>query len=179
MKKMFTLIVIALFITTAAFAEAPTNKAIGYDGMLDGISYRTMMGTMGIQGILGLGFDSPAGDTSDSALDLAIGVNLFKCLWESDKGQLNCFAGIAIDLDGSTMKDSDSVTDINLSVGLEPEIFLLDNLSVTTKFGLMISIQGDELGADGKTADDTGGLGVRTYGEGVSIIEGLSFNWYF
>ena len=179
MKKVIALVVIALFVTSAAFAETPTNKAIGYDGMLNGLSCRKMLGGIGIQGILGLGFDSPASDNFDSALDLAIGVNIFKCLWEADKGQLNCFAGIAIDMDGDTMKDSDSVTDINLAVGLEPEIFLLDNLSVTTKFGVMVRIDGDDRGADGKAVTDSGGMMLGTYGQGVSIIEGFSFNWYF
>lgn len=181
MKKFIVITVLSLFIATTAFAEAPTGKAIGYDGNLGGLSLRYMTGSIGIQGILGLDFDSPASDaTMDSALDLAIGINVFKSLWECDKGQVNCFAGISIELDGDTAKDSDSVTDIGITVGLEPEIFLLDNLSVSTKFGVQIMIEGDRRdNITGKSITDSGGLNFGTYGQGVSIVSGVSFNWYF
>ncbi len=179
MKKFIVIAVITLFIATTAFAEPPTGKAIGYDGNLGGLSLRYMMGSIGVQGILGLDFESPAASTSDSAIDLALGVNVFKSLWECDKGQVNCFGGISINMDGDTMKDSDSVTDIGLAVGLEPEIFLLENLSVSTKLGVQIMIEGETRDALGKSEKDSGGLSLGTYGQGVSIVSGVSFNWYF
>jgi len=180
MKKVFALVIVTLFAVSMAYAETPTEKAVGYDGMLGGLSYRAMMGGLGLQGIVGLDYESPADtDNFSSALDLNLGVGVFKCMWECDRANLNGFAGIAIMMDGSTMKDSDSETDFDIAVGLEPEIFLLDNLSVSTKFGLMIAIEGDCRGADGKTVTDSGGMNFGTYGQGVSIVEGLSFNWYF
>ncbi len=176
MRKGIVFAIITLFAVTSVFAETPTDMAVGYDG---GLSLRYQTGSIGVQGILGLGFDSPAADGADSAIDLKIGVNVFKCLWECDRGNLNCIAGVGIDMEGSEIKDSDSVTDISLMAGLEPEVFLLDNLSVTTKFGVQILIQGDQVGADGKAVTDSGGLMLGTFGEGVSIVSGAALNWYF
>ena len=176
MRKVIVLAIITLFAVTSAFAETPTDKAIGYDG---GLSLRYQTGSIGVQGILGLGFNSPAAEGADSAIDLAIGVNVFKCLYECDRGNLNCIAGVGIDMDGSSIPDSDSETNISLMAGLEPEVFLLDNLSVTTKFGVRIMIQGDQVGADGKAVTDSGGLMLGTFGEGVSIVSGAALNWYF
>ncbi len=178
MKKVLAVIFISLFVVSISFADTPTEKAVGYDG---GLSYRYILDSgIGVQGILGLGYNSPAADSLDADLDLMIGVNVFKCLYETDKGNLNCFAGVGIDLMGSTIKDSDSVTDITIQVGLEPEIFLLDNLSVSTKFGVGIILNGDfDNTGDGKANTDTGGMTLRTMGQGVSIIGGAAFNWYF
>ncbi|MBN1292531.1 MAG: hypothetical protein JXB48_11890 [Candidatus Latescibacteria bacterium] len=176
MKKILAIVIVAMFAATSAFAETPTQMAVGYDG---GLSMRYMAGAVGVQGILGLNFVSPASDAFDSAIDLSIGVNVFKCMWECDKGNLNGFAGIKIAMDGDTTKDSDAETDISVMAGLEPEIFLLDNLSVTTKFGLQIMIQGDQRGAGGKTVDDSGSMNIGTFGQGVSIVNGAAFNWYF
>ena len=177
MKKVLAVIFISLFVVSISFADTPTEKAIGYDG---GLSYRMIMDSgIGVQGILGLKFNSPAADV-DSELDLNIGVNIFKCMYETDKGNLNCFAGVGIDLDGSTIKDSDSVTDITIQVGLEPELFLLDNLSVSTKFGAQIMLNGDfDQDGDGKAETDSGGMILGTFGQDVSIIGGAAFNWYF
>ena len=177
MKKIIVFVVVSLFAVTSAFAETPTDMAVGYDG---GFSLRYIAGSIGVQGILGLDFESPASDNKDAAIDLNIGVNVFMCMWECDRGNLNGFAGVEIDLDGDTTKDSDSETDISLMAGLEPEIFLLDNLSVTTKFGVQIMIQGDQRSAaTGKTMDDSGSLTLGTFGQNVSIVQGAAFNWYF
>ena len=135
---------------------------------------------IGVQGILGLNYIAPPdSDVNDADLDLNIGVNVFKCLFEADRANLNAFAGVGIDMMGSPIKDSDSVTDISIMVGLEPELFLLDNLSVSTKLGVQIMLMGDTLDALGKTASDTGSMQLGTFGQGVSIVNGAAFNWYF
>ena len=77
------------------------------------------------------------------------------------------------------MEDSDSVTDISIRAGLEPEIFLFDNLSVTTKLGLQVLLLGDSIDAAGKAVTDSGSMLFQTFGQGVSIVSGVSFNWYF
>ena len=176
MKKVFIIIAISLFVAFAVYAETPTKKAVGYDG---GLSCRHILGSgLGVQGILGLNYGSPADSNLDSELDLNIGVNIFKCLFETEKGNLNGFAGIGIDMDGSTIKDSDSCTDITIRVGLEPELFLLDNLSVSTKLGAQIMLTGDDRDAFGKSIKDSGGMIIGTFGQGVSIVGGAAFNWY-
>ena len=100
MKKVLTLIVLSLFVVSTAFAGTPTNKTIGYNGGLNGISHRMLMDSgIGIEGILGLSYNAPAGD-DDADLDVNIGVNVLKCLWETEggnlSGNLNCFRIIKI-----------------------------------------------------------------------------------
>lgn len=181
MKKVLALVVLSLFVVSSVFADTPTNCAIGYN---NGLSIRHLMDSgLGFEGILGLNYNAPANDKLDADLDVNIGVNVLKCLWETEagslSGNLNGFAGVGIAINGSTIKDSDSVTNIAISAGLEPEIFLLSNLSVTTRLGIQIAINGDTRGADGKTVTDTGSTAFGTFGQGVSIVSGLAFNWYF
>jgi len=58
MKKVLAVVVLSLFVVTTAFAETPTDKAIGYDG---GLSLRMNMDSgIGIQGIIDLGLLSLA-----------------------------------------------------------------------------------------------------------------------
>ena len=184
MKKVLAVIFITLFAVSLSFADTPTEKAVGYD---NGLSCRYILDSgIGIQGILGLGYNAPAdSDINDADLDLNIGVNVFKCLFEADRGNLNAFAGIGIDMMGSDIKDSDSITNIAILVGLEPELFLLDNLSVSTKFGARIMLLGDTIDENpasvdyGKSVSDTGSMQLGTFGQGVDIVAGAAFNWYF
>lgn len=169
MKKVLAVVVLSLFVVTAAFAGTPTNCAIGYD---DGLSMRhTLESGLGFQGIIGLGIRSLAADDTDADLDLTIAANVFKCLWEDDKGNLNMFAGVEVMLDGTTTKDGDSNTDIRISIGLEPEVFLSENLSITTKLGVGITLAGDRRGAS-----DTGWTNIATFGDPLGAA---AINWYF
>ena len=87
MKKVLALLVLSLFVVSAAFAGTPTNCAIGYN---NGLSFRHLMDSgIGIEGILGLNYNAPAGDTQDADLDVNIGANVLKCLWETEGGSLN------------------------------------------------------------------------------------------
>ena len=169
MKKVLAVVVLSLFVVTTTFAETPTDKAIGYD---DGLSLRMNMDSgIGVQGIIGLGLRSLAMDDTDTDFDLTIAGNIFKCLWEDDKANLNMFAGIEIDLDGTTTKDGDSNTDISIGVGLEPEVFLSECLSISTKLGVGIVLAGDRRGAS-----DTGWTDIGIFGD---VLGAAALHWYF
>ena len=171
MKKVLTVFVLSLFVVFTAFADTPTEKAIGYDGGLS-LRYNTVSG-IGFQGVLGLGIKSLAKDNTDSDFDLTIKGNVFKCLWEDSKANLNMFAGLGIMLDGNTAKDSDSSTDINIAVGLEPEVFLSDNLSISTKMGVNIYLAGE---SDSRGGTDSGWTDIGTFG---SMVGSAALHWYF
>ena len=169
MKKVLAVTIISLFVTSLAFADTPTDKAIGYDG---GLSLRMNLDSgISVQGIIGLGLLSPKSDKKDSDFDLTIGGNVFKCLWEDDKANLNMFAGIEIDLDGTTTKDVDSNTDFMIVVGLEPEVFLSECLSVSTKMGVGITFAGNRSGVD-----NTGWTDISTFGD---VLGSAALHWYF
>ena len=169
MKNILAVFVLSLFVAFSAFADTPTEKAIGYD---DGLSlrYNTASG-IGFQGIVGLGILSLAADDTDADFDLNIEGNVFKSLWEDSRANLNMFAGFGIMLDGTTTKDGDSNTDILIGVGLEPEVFLSDNLSISTKMGVGITLAGDRRGVA-----DSGWTDIGTFG---SMIGNAALHWYF
>jgi len=169
MKKALVVVILSLFAVTTVFADTPTNKAIGYDG---GLSLRMNLDSgISVQGIIGLGLLSLAQDDTDTDFDLTIGGNVFKCLWEDDKANLNMFAGIEIDLDGTTTKDGDSNTDFMIGVGLEPEVFLSECLSISTKMGVGITFAGDRRGMA-----DTGWTDIGTFGD---VLGSAALHWYF
>jgi len=179
MKKILLIAVASLFVSTAVFADTPTNMAVGYDAVLNGISARMITSSgIGVQGIVGLNFVSPKASGAGSGMDLNLGANVFKCIWKADKVNLNGFAGVEIMMSKPAIKDADTQTNFAVMVGGEPEIFLLSNLSVSTKFGLQIQINGDNL-VGGKTVKDSGSTVFGTFGQRVSIVDGVSFNWYF
>ncbi len=186
MKKVAAIFLVTLLFVPAAFAQFPSNMAIGYD---NGLSMRFITeGGVGLQGIVGLDMDaSNPGNMTDAKtrVDFNAQVNVFKSLLMTEGDTfpsmacLNGYAGVGVNVDGSRIKDSDNVTDFFVEVGLSPEIFLLDNLSVVTNFGVELLMAGDTIGDDGKAAKDTGGMDIFTFGQGISIVEGWAFNWYF
>jgi hypothetical protein len=180
MKKILLIAATSIFVSSAVFAATPTSMAVGYDSGLNGLSARMIMANgMGVQGIVGLNVNSPKASGAGSGLDLNIGVNVFKSCWNADKVNLNGFAGVQIMMSKPPIKSADSQTNFAVMAGFEPEIFLLSNLSVSTKFGLQVQIIGDTLSGAGKTIKDTGSTMFGTFGQRVSIVDGVSFNWYF
>lgn len=180
MKKILLIAAASLFVSTTVFADTPTNKAIGYDAVLNGLSARVITSSgIGVQGIIGLNVVSPKASGTSTGMDLNLGLNVFKSCWKADKVNLNGFAGVQMMMSKPTIKDADSQTNFAIMAGAEPEIFLLSNLSVSTKFGLQIQLNGDTLNAAGKTVKDTGGTSFGTFGQRISIVDGFSFNWYF
>jgi len=180
MKKILFAAVALIFVSTAVYADTPTNKAVGYDAVLDGISARFISASgLGVQGIVGLNVVSPKGSGASTGMDLNLGANVFKSVWKADKVNLNGFAGVQVMMHKPTVKNADTQTNFAVMVGGEPEIFLLSNLSVSTKFGVQIQINGDVLDGFGKKVKDSGSTVFGTFGQRVSIVDGVSFNWYF
>jgi hypothetical protein len=180
MKKILLIAAASLFVSTAVFADTPTNKAIGYDSVLNGLSARFIAASgIGVQGIIGLNVLSPNASGTSTGMDLNLGLNVFKSVWKADKVNLNGFGGVEVTISQPAKNNADTQTNYAVMAGFEPEIFLLSNLSVSTKFGLQIRINGDELGANGKSLNDTGSTVYGTFGQRVSIVDGVSFNWYF
>ncbi len=77
-----------------------------------------------------------------------------------------------------TIQDADTEIDFAIRAGFEPEIFLFDRLSISTKFGLELFLMGDRV-VGGNKVDDTGRTIFRTFGQNLSIVESLAFRWYF
>lgn len=181
MKSFCSILVILTVVSLPVFAKTPTNKAIGYDSTFPGISARIMGETgLGIKVCFGMSIDSPAQKNTQIDLDLNLGGALVKNIWENDRSNFNVLAGLIIYRDGTTIEDGDTITNIALMAGFEPEIFILENLSLSTHFGLQLYFAGDKRGSSGEQIDDTGRTIFSTFGDdAISIFQGLAFNWYF
>jgi hypothetical protein len=178
MKRAIVFFAMCVFMTGYAFADVPTKVAVGYDGGLS-VKY-FVQNNIGIQGIVGLNVLSLGdgyGDT-DADTDFNIGGNIICRILEDKKmgANLNVFGGVDVGVEGSTIKNADSITDVNLKLGLEPEKFLSERLSISVKFGIMLNIAGESRGADGKTQTDTGSISFRSFGD---TFGQAAIHWYF
>jgi len=183
MKRFFSAFLGVMFLTvcmTVSGFGRPAGKdmAIGYDGIVNGISFKKFVSKdLGFQGILGFGYESaPSNSVSpnnETSLDYSLAARVIMPKDITEKIKLNCFGGIALNHTGSHTKDVGQ-TNLYIESGLSPEIFLFNNLSVETSLGI-------RLGFIGETADgvDNGYTSLRTFGAGVSIVDGVSFHYYF
>ena len=178
MKTMIVgaLSIVTVLMVSSAFAADHGNVAIGYDGYDGGLSLRIFPGSgLGFEGIVGMSFEGKNKDLGhdDADFDFYLGANLIIPFKMAEKANLNSFIGGALEMADSHVKDF-GTTSFYINAGLAPEIFLLDNLSVETKCGLRISIIGESF----KDAKDNR-FRIQTYGQGVNIIGGAAFHWYF
>ncbi len=163
-------------IASSGLAADHGNLAIGYDGYDGGVSLRMFPSpNFGLEGIVGMSFEGRNKDLGDdnADFDFYLGGNLVIPFKKAEKANLNFFVGGALQRVDSHAKDVGR-TNIYGNIGLAPEIFLLENLSVETKCGMRISIMGKSF----KGAKDNR-FRIQTYGQGVSIVSGVAFHWYF
>ena len=167
--RVVAVLLIAVMFTSAAFADTPTNRAIGWE---NGLSLRGMATeTIGVQGIFDLTMQSPANSNLDTDLDFFISGIAFTPVIEATRGNLNMFAGFELYIDGSSVQNQDSNTDFSIIFGIEPEIFLIDTVSISSKIGVDLYFEGDNRGQK-----DTGSFNIYTFG---SLMGGTAVNWYF
>jgi hypothetical protein len=148
MKKVLVLSVIALFVSTAAFAQ---GLGLGWDN--GGISVRGLMGDLSLQGTIGFSSTSYEADNvdSDTSFDLA-GYVAYPILGGGES-VMNVFGGVGI----GTMTDMDM--DIAIRGGLQHDVMVTDNISITGKAGLQIWMNG------GITdVDNSGSTTIGTWG---------------
>lgn len=182
MKRILYFIATAFITTTGIFADTPTNKAVGYDANLNGLSVRYLTSSgLGVQGIIGMVITSgkDVSGSSVSGMNLNIGADLYKAIWKADKANLNGFVGFEVMTTKPIIKNADTQTNFAIVVGGEPEIFLISNLSVSTKFGVSVQINGESLDAFGNKVKNSGTTVFDTFGNRISIVDGVSFHWYF
>ena len=178
MKRLLACIlsIAVICMANSVFAADHGNVAIGYDGYDGGVSLRIFPSPgLGLEGIMGMRFEGKNKDLGheNADFDFYFGANVIIPWKMAEKANLNSFIGGALERADSHVKDV-GTTSFYITAGLAPEIFLLENLSVETKCGLKISIIGESF----KDAKDNR-FRIQTYGQGVNIIAGAAFHWYF
>lgn len=170
-----------MLLCSASFGVDMAGKmGIGYD---NGLSFKYWMGGFGIQSIVDFGYEtapSSATEPNDKA-EMSIGFMLKGLIpfITTDKANLNLVLGFGIDMlmNQYHMDKTDSGMDISVLIGFSPEIFLMDNLSIETTTGVKVFMNGESTVSDVKMADDY--MSIATFGQGVSIVSGAAFHFYF
>ena len=169
MKKVLAIIALLLFLASAAFAENYISGEMYRNYGV--IGYCLDLGAVGVQGLFSLNINMSDAKNTETDLDLLIGGRVYKGLLEGDNACLNSFAGVIIALEGSGIKDVNGNTDIEIQVGLQPEYFVTDNVSVSVLMGAKLVIAGDRGGRK-----DTGWTELGTFADPMA---NAVISWYF
>ncbi len=158
MKKL-TLLAAALGLAVGVHAQAlGPFTAVGYDQAWDQISGRISLG-------------------ANANVDVGINVEYNDALADDNFGfgvsgvylhNLHNWGPVSNHLAlGGNLHKNEGVSDITVTVvaGLQPEVLLLDRILLSTRFGLELDVAPD--------------VGLRTVGNGVSIVSGASFKIVF
>ncbi len=179
MKYLYVFMLISVLFVTNVFAELPINRAVGYDS---GLSIRCKSGSYILQGIFGFRYSNFDASRNYSRLDATIGMNVLKPMWVANKYWLNLrvnkFIGFLANAETRTHSKG-LVTSTRIHIGIEPEIFLFDNLSITTKFGIIIDFQGNKRDSTGGLRPNSHEITARTFGGKLNLIESAAFHLYF
>lgn len=193
MKRIVLPAMLMLFIATAVQAQAPTGLAVGYEQMiragqddvpdqvLPGISLRYFpAGGLGAEAMVGLRIDSPSESNRGTGYNLNLGANVLWGMYSTSRVRLNGFAGGQLFLFKPAFNNADTETDVALLIGLEPEVFVWDSLSLSTRMGLRISFNGDVVNPNtGQSEPDSGGTIFGTFGPQFNLLEGINIRYYF
>jgi len=170
MRKIFAIMVTTFLAYAPAYAQ-DSVWAVGYDQNISGISMRYMPGKLGFEGALGLTVANPEDEDRDTGVNLNLGLNLVWPWFSSDRVKLNGLGGIWVFMTQPQNPAIDSSTDLQFVFGVEPEIFVFDKLSISTKVGVHLLLN-EEPGDNGSTV-------FGTFGSNYNILEGLSIRYYF
>ena len=147
MKKVLVLMVLCLFVATSAFAQ---GLAIGWES---GVSAKMPLGAFCVQGVLGFSNTSYENDNIDSVTSFSFAGYGAMPLVDMGDAKLNVFGGLVF----HTCTDDD--LDIAIRGGLQHDVMVTDNVSVSGKAGLQVWLDG------GITdVDDTGSTDIGTWG---------------
>ncbi len=180
MKRIVLVAILALFVTSSAQAQAPTGWAVGYDQAVQGISLRYLpTGGVGAEVMAGLTIDSPKADNLGTGYNLNLGANVLWSVFSGARARLVGFGGGQLFLAKPPLDNADTQTTVALLVGLEPEVFVWDSLSLSTRMGLQIRFVGDQLSGGGQSIDDSGRTVFGTFGPEFNLLEGINIRYYF
>jgi len=149
---------------------------IGYDVDLQGITGRYMISPdFGLDLTLGFGVETKTQDGEDTKFDFGAAVKaVLPVVKVKDRFRLNVTPGIYMQYTGVHTKDADGAFNLSIFGGLAPELFIWDGLAVEVMFGLAINLNRLNEPNNQKFYLNTG-----TIGDGISIISGLLFHYYF
>jgi len=156
----------------------PLERAfgLGYDVDLGGVTFRYMLDPdLGLDATIGFGMETARADGEQFKFDFDFAFKaIFPIVTVEDRFRLNVTPGLFMQYVGNHVEDADGEFNLSLFAGLAPELFIWDGLAVEVMFGLAINLQ-----RINSPNDQDFYLNAGTIGNGVSIVSGLLFHWYF
>lgn len=171
MKKYLSLIITFLVFISFVFAQERFFDALGYEPFYNGISFKKFMQNSNLQLILGMYYETKRTNDDDAEFDLRVAGRIRKNFVDFKKVKVEKFveAGIIID---DTHQEDRSRTDIHISVGFIPEIFVTEKFSFEIPLGIGLVL----LGESAQNAGDNSTV-ITTFGSGLNL--NISFHIYF
>ncbi len=173
MKKMnYPIIMLIILISSICFSQEKLFDAIGYESFYNGISFKkNLQNNRNLQAILGMYYETKRENDDKAEFDLRCALRIRNQFVELKKIKIEKFveAGIIID---DTHQQNRSRTDIHISVGLIPEIFVTENFSFEIPIGIGLLLQGESATGAGDNSTQ-----IFTFGSGLRLD--LSFHVRF
>jgi len=172
MKKVITIILgMVLFFLTENFA-GELFDAIGYESFYNSLSFKKFYTkNTTLQVLSGFYYQTKRTNDDNEELDLRLALRVRGKFIESDKVSVEKFFEVGTIADDTHQRDR-SRTNIYISVGLIPEIFVYKNFSFEIPLGIGLVLEGQS----SSDANDNSTI-ITTFGQGLEL--GLSFHIYF
>ncbi len=160
-----------LFSTTICFTQEKMFDALGYESFYNGISVKKNLQNSNLQLIVGMYYEAKRANDDDAEFDLRTALRLRSKLVEFQRVKMEKFVEGGIIIDDTHQQDV-SRTDIHISVGLIPEVFITDKFSFEIPLGVGLLLQGES-----RSGADDNSTQIFTFGSGLNL--GVSFHIYF
>ncbi len=172
MKKLIVILAVFLtFFSVNGFTEELFD-AVGYENFYNAISFKKFYSqSTTIQLLTGLYYQAKRANDDNEELDLRLGLRVRGKFVNKEKVNVEKFFEVGTIIDDTHQRDR-SRTNIYISVGLIPEIFVFKNFSFEIPLGIGLVLEG----ASSSNANDNSTI-ITTFGQGLNL--GVSFHVYF
>lgn len=145
--------------------------ALGYESFYNGISFKKAMQNTNLQLILGMFYETKRENDDDAEFDLRGALRIRSKFWDFKKVKVEKFVEGGIIMDDTHQEDA-TRTNIHISVGFIPEIFVTEKFSFEIPLGIGLVLLGESRPNAGDNSTQ-----IITFGRGLDL--NISFHIYF
>jgi len=168
---MIAMVGLLLIFSIESFAEKLFD-AIGYENFYNSLSFKKFYTeTTILQVLTGFYYQAKRANDDNEELDLRLGLRVRGKYVTTEKVSVEKFFEVGTIIDDTHQQDR-SRTNIYVSIGLIPEIFVYKNFSFEIPLGIGLVLEGQSA----TNANDNSTI-ITTFGQGLNL--GLSFHIYF
>lgn len=161
-----------MLFSSICFSQEKMFDAIGYESFYEGVSLKkNLQNNRNLQIIFGMYYETKRENDDDAEFDLRGALRLRSQFADLKKVRIEKFVEGGLIIDDTHQQDR-SRTDIHISVGLIPEIFITEKFSFEIPIGVGLLLQGESRPNAGDNSTQ-----IFTFGSGLNL--GVSFHVYF